>query len=163
VDLLRPLRAAALLAWVALAACGGAGEGPRTEPPVRSAPPRSEVAREDAATSPESDPLPREIETDASSARDAGAGSPARESSQRVVEEGKGHLIAGQPEEAERLFVTATRIDPTNGFAWYWLGRARVDQGHRDEAVGVIEKAETLLGPYPAWRDRARALLADLR
>lgn len=161
-DLLRA-RTAALLAVVVLAACGKGGEGPRSEPPVRSEPSRSEAAREDAATSPGSSSVAREIDTDASSARDPGAGSPARESSQRVVEEGKGYLIAGQPEEAERRFVTATRIDPTNGFAWYWLGRARMDQGHADEAIGVLEKAETLLGPYPAWRDRTRALLADIR
>jgi tetratricopeptide (TPR) repeat protein len=108
-------------------------------------------------------PAPREISTDRADARDPAAGTPARESSLRVVEEGKGYLIAGQSDEAARRFSTATRIDPTNGFAYYWLGRARVAEGDRPGAIGVLEKAESLLGPYPEWRARARELLDQLR
>jgi len=160
VDLLR-IAAASLALALALAACGpGRGE-PRTEPPSRSGPAGSGETGE-SARAPEP-PAPREISTDTAVSRDPGAGTPARESSLRVVEEGKGYLIAGQPAEAERRFATATRIDPTNGFAYYWLGRARADEGDVSGAVGVLEKAESLLGPYPAWRDRARALLDDLQ
>ena len=157
VDLLtRP--AVVLTLVLALAACGrGREEGPRTEPPVREAP--------DAGTTEESvePPAPREISTDRADAHDTAAGTPARESSLRVVEEGKGYLIAGQADEAASRFSTATRIDPTNGFAYYWLGRARVAEGDRPGAIGVLEKAESLLGPYPEWRARARALLDQLR
>lgn len=160
VDLLR-IPAAALALGLALAACGpGRGE-PRTEPPPRSEPAGSREAGE-AGRAPDP-PAPREISTDTAASRDPSAGSPARESSLRVVEEGKGYLIADQPAEAERRFATATRIDPTNGFAYYWLGRARAEKGDVSGAVGVLEKAESLLGPYPAWRDRARALLDDLQ
>jgi tetratricopeptide (TPR) repeat protein len=157
VDLLtRP--AVVLTLALALAACGrGREEGPATEPPVRDAP---EAAAAEASVAP---PAPREISTDRADARDPAAGTPARESSLRVVEEGKGYLIAGQSDEAARRFSTATRIDPTNGFAYYWLGRARVAEGDRPGAIGVLEKAESLLGPYPEWRARARALLDQLR
>jgi tetratricopeptide (TPR) repeat protein len=138
-----------------LSACGHGGEqGPRSEAPAREAPP---------APAREVPPAPREISTDWAHSSDPGAGTPARESSLRVVEEGKGFLIAGQATEAERRFATATRIDPTNGFAYYWLGRARAAAGDRPGAVGVLEKAESLLGPYPAWRDHARALQNELR
>jgi tetratricopeptide (TPR) repeat protein len=158
VDLLRRTAVALTLA-LALAACGrGREEGPRTEPPVREAP---EAAATDASEAPP--PVPREISTDRADARDPAAGTPARESSLRVVEEGKGYLIAGQSAEAARRFSTATRIDPTNGFAYYWLGRARVAEGDRPGAIGVLEKAESLLGPYPEWRAQARALLDQLR
>ena len=74
-----------------------------------------------------------------------------------------GFLIAGRSAAAESRFLTATRMDGTNGFAYYWLGRARVAEGDRAGAIGVLEKAESLLGPYPDWRDRARALLDELR
>ena len=147
---------------LALAACGrGREEGPRTEPPVRESPAAAEgAAVGDAAVDP---PAPREISTDTAHASDPGAGTPSRESSQRVVEEGKGYMIAGRTAEAASRFETASRIDPTNGFAWYWLGRARIAAGDRAGAAGVLEKAESLLGPYPDWRDRTRALLAELR
>lgn len=108
-------------------------------------------------------PPPRVVSTDRALARDAGAGTSARAASARVVEEGKGYLIARQPEAAARRFLRATQVDPSNGFAWYYLGRARADMGNANGAVGVLEKAEDLLGPYPAWRDRATRLLAELR
>ncbi|HUP01808.1 MAG TPA: hypothetical protein VM737_09865 [Gemmatimonadota bacterium] len=104
----------------------------------------------------------REISTDRAMATDPGAGTPAREASRRVVEEGKGYLIAGQPQEAARRFERATRIDPTNGFAYYYLGRARAESGDRVGAAGVAQKAEALLGPYPEWRERAARLAASL-
>ena len=161
VDLLRT-SAFALVVLLAIAACGrGREEGPRTEPPVREDP---AAASEDGTEAAAVDlPAPREISTDTAHAADPGAGSPSRESSQRVVEEGKGYMIAGRTAEATGRFETASRIDPTNGFAWYWLGRARIAGGDRAGAIGVLEKAESLLGPYPDWRDRARALLAQLR
>jgi tetratricopeptide (TPR) repeat protein len=159
VDLLRTA-AAALAIALALTACGhGREEGPRSEPPARDAPPSAG----DEATEATATPAPREISTDTALATDPGAGTATRESSLRVVEEGKGFLIAGRPAEAEQRFETASRIDPTNGFAWYWLGRARLDLGDRGGAVGVLEKAESLLGPYPAWRDRARSLIDEVR
>jgi tetratricopeptide (TPR) repeat protein len=158
VDLLRTA-AAALAIALALTACGhGREEGPRSEPPVRDAPPSAG----DEATEATVTPSPREISTDTALATDPGAGTATRESSLRVVEEGKGFLIAGRSAEAEQRFETASRIDPTNGFAWYWLGRARLDLGDRGGALGVLEKAESLLGPYPAWRDRARALIDEV-
>jgi tetratricopeptide (TPR) repeat protein len=158
VDLLRRTAVVLTLA-LSLAACGrGREEGPRTEPPVREAP---ETSATDVSEAPP--PVPREISTDRADARDPAAGTPARESSLRVVEEGKGYLIAGRSAEAAGRFSTATRIDPTNGFAYYWLGRARVAEGDRPGAIGVLEKAESLLGPYPEWRAQARTLLDQLR
>lgn len=152
---------AALLAVTA--ACGGADREPPRTTPDRGA---------TAATSPADDPAdrtdapveePREISTDRALAADPGAGTPEREASLQVVEEGKGYLIAGQAGEAARRFEHATRIDPTNGFAYYYLGRARIENGERARALGVLEKAETLLGPYPEWRERAAGLLAAVR
>ena len=169
----------ALALWfVALtaAACasGGGGRGGDdgdASARTSAAPARDDDRDEDARGDDDRDgddrsadaPPTREISTDRANASDPGAGTAQRRSSDRLVEEGKGYLIAGQAAEAGRRFATATRIDPTNGFAYYWLGRARAAEGDRSGAVGVLEKAESLLGPYPEWRDRAGALLDQLR
>ena len=162
VDLLRTALVPSFVLALALAACGhGDTPGPRTEPPAREAPVAS--ASPEGTVEAATPPAPREISTDRALSSDPGAGTPERESSLRVVEEGKGYLISGQATEAEARFATATRIDATNGFAYYWLGRARVAAGDRSGAVGVLEKAESLLGPNPELRDRTRVLLDQLR
>jgi tetratricopeptide (TPR) repeat protein len=112
---------------------------------------------DDDATTPE-----REIDEDRALAFDAGAGTPQRRASLRVVEEGKGYLVAGRAREAAQRFTRATQIDPTNGFAYYYLGRARIASGDRRGAVGVLQKAESLLGPYPEWREATQSLLDSL-
>jgi hypothetical protein len=161
VDLLRRATATFCALALALAACGhGETPGPRSEPVARDAPSASARPEDPATTAPP--PAAREISTDRALSSDPGAGTAARASSLRVVEEGKGYLIAGRAKEAEARFATATRIDGTNGFAYYWLGRARIAAGDGAGAVGVLEKAESLLGPYPDWRDRTRALLDGL-
>lgn len=156
---------AALVALAAACAEGGErGARPATEsPPVATADGGGGRA---AASTPAGDPIReepvREISTDRALATDPGAGTPARDASLRVVEEGKGYLLAGRPAEAAQRFERATRIDPTNGFAYYYLGRARAEAGDRAGALGILEKAEALLGPYPEWRDHAARLKASL-
>ena len=155
VDLLiAPGRAVGMLGIVFAVACGGRGE--------RAGPPATEGPAPGTTRPAVVDSAPREISTDRANADDPGAGTPARRASQRVVEEGKGYLIAERPRDAADRFERATRIDPTNGFAYYYLGRARVDLGDRRGAIGMLEKAESLLGPYPEWRSRASALAESL-
>lgn len=158
-------RSGALLLAIALPLLGGCSHG--GDRSAETTPPAERTERGDARDGREeeaaSGPAPREISTDRVNRDDSGSGTASRRASQGTVEEGKGYLIAGQPREAARRFERATRIDPSNGFAWYWLGRARVELGDRRGAVGVLEKAESLLGPYPAWRDRASALLARIQ
>lgn len=150
-----PLFALAL----ALAACGGADRQPPRVTPDRGA--ASASTSEDRSGTAGDEP--RDISTDRYLAEDPGAGAPEREASLQVVEEGKGYLLTGRIDEAVRRFERATRIDPTNGFAYYYLGRGRIEAGDRAGAAGVLEKAETLLGPYPEWRERAARLLASVR
>lgn len=146
-----------LLALVVLAACSsGRDEGARdSEPPARTTPAADADPDEGDVAEAAPPPAPREISTDRANAADAGAGTPARRSSLQLVEEGKGYLIAGRPAEAAARLERATRVDPTNGFAYFHLARARAAQGDRRGAIGMFEKAESLLGPYPEWRDAA--------
>ena len=148
------------MAMVAMVvACGGVDREPPGASPERRAAPDERGEEGPPAAGAGS----REVSTDTALADDHGVGTPEREASQQVVEEGKGYLITGRTAEAERRFERATRIDPTNGFAYYWLGRSRVEAGDPAGAAGVLEKAESLLGPYPEWRDRAARLLASVR
>jgi len=150
------------ISLISLAACahGGRGDDEAEREEAAREEAREEARAEEAAAAEE--PAPREIDRDRSLAVDAGAGTPQRRASQRVVEEGKGYLIARQADAAAQRFGRATQIDSTNGFAYYWLGRARIAQGDARGAVGVLEKAESLLGPYPEWRAQAAQLLASL-
>jgi tetratricopeptide (TPR) repeat protein len=145
-----------------IAACAhGEDRGEEMEDRPRELGPRtsetSESADEEVGAAP-----PREIDDDRAIAIDTGAGTPQRRASLRVVEEGKGYLIAGRSREAADRFQRATRMDPSNGFAYYYLGRARIASGDARGAVGVLQKAESLFGPYPEWRARAAGLLASL-
>lgn len=163
VDLLMRRAAALLLAVLVASACasrGGERGGDTATPAGTAAGTASDRDRD--GDDPRRAPPPREISTDRANASDPGAGTAARRSSDRLVEEGKGYLIAGQPGEAARRLEQATRIDPTNGFAWYHLGRARAEMGDRSSAIGVLQKAESLLGPYPESRAAAARLLARL-
>lgn len=136
----------------------------RDREPAREAP-AAEVgadARADDDLSTVGDPELPERSTDRANADDPGAGTSARSVSQRIVEEGKGHLIAGNLDVAADRFERALRIDPTNGFAYFYLGRTRYETGDRDGALGMLDKAEALLGPYPVWRARVARLQAAL-
>jgi len=141
-------------------ACAHGGD--REEPPdrAREMGPRTEEST--ATTEAEAIPAPREIDRDRGVAIDTGAGTPQRKASLSVVEEGRGYLLAGRTREAAERFQRATRMDPTNGFAYYWMGRARIAAGDANGAIGYLQKAETLLGPYPEWREQATDLLASL-
>jgi tetratricopeptide (TPR) repeat protein len=121
-----------------------------------------ELAVGDSVDASESLPPVRVIDRDGALGHDPGAETAQRRASQQVVEEGKGYLIAGQPREAVQRLQRAVRIDPTNGIGYYHLGRAYAALGDRERAIGVLEKADSLLGPYPYWRARVVQLMASL-
>ena len=161
---------ASLLALISIAACAHGGREETPPDRAREMEPRERAAgdteaaddsrvadEDDSSTEPE-----REVDEDRAHAIDAGYGTPQRQASLRVVEEGKGYLVAGRAREAAQRFTRATQIDPTNGFAYYYLGRARIATGDRRGAVGILQKAESLLGPYPDWREATRSLLESL-
>jgi len=143
--------------WAGACAHGG---GRDETPPDR---PREMGSRaEESAATAEAVAAPRVIDRDRGVAIDTGAGTPQRKASLSVVEEGRDYLLAGRTREAAERFQLATRMDPTNGFAYYWMGRARIAAGDANGAIGYLQKAETLLGPYPEWREQAADLLASL-
>jgi hypothetical protein len=97
---------------------------------------------------------------------DPGAASPRRQASQRLVEEGKGHAVAGQDVEARERFESALRLDGSNGEAYFQLARLAADAGDWSNAAGYQEQAEALLRGQPEWRaplDELAARIGDRR
>ena len=126
VDLLRSAARDDLRLALALAACGhGRRAGRAARRQSRDALPSASAS--DRATTEETSAL-RRSPTIARSPSDPGAGTPSRESSLRVVEEGKGYLIAGSRGSRDALRHGDSHRR-TNGFDYYWLGRARLAGG----------------------------------
>lgn len=94
---------------------------------------------------------------------DEGAGTPRREASTRLVERGEELLAADRPEEAAILLERAARVDPSNGFAFLALARARLAGGETERALGLLERASTLLRAHPEAAARADSLLEVAR
>lgn len=89
---------------------------------------------------------------------DTGAGSPRRIASDRLVEEGKGYLIAGRDAEARERFQRAVRLDGSNGVAYLYLAELAADGGEWSDAAGYHAQAEALLN----GREDYRPALDDL-
>jgi tetratricopeptide (TPR) repeat protein len=97
---------------------------------------------------------------------DAGADTPRRRASQRLVEEGKGYFIAGQNGEARERFQQAIRLDGSNGAAYYYLAEIAADEGEWDDAAGYREQAGALLRGREEYRqplDDLAGRIADRR
>ncbi|MFW6010839.1 MAG: hypothetical protein ACOC9H_02860, partial [Gemmatimonadota bacterium] len=60
------------------------------------------------------------------------------------------------------LLERAVRVDPSNGRAYLELALVRSEQGLRDEALGLAERARELLRPGSPARTRADSLGAAL-
>lgn len=93
---------------------------------------------------------------------DAGAGTPERSASARLVERGRSLLEAGSPDRAAAVLERAVRVDPSNGDAYLELARARIALGEDDVARGLLERAAALLRPYPDREARVDSLRARL-
>jgi tetratricopeptide (TPR) repeat protein len=88
----------------------------------------------------------------------ASISTPARTASANMVNKGKALLDAGDYEKAVSMFQEAVIIDAGNGIAYYYMAKARYYLNERDAALGILEKAESLLSGTPEWKD-AIALL----
>lgn len=113
-----------LLALLALLAAGCATGGTDAEPGTVEA---ARAAADSAAAA-------REEETAAR-----------RAASDRLVVRGRTLMEAGRDEEAAGVLERAVRRDPSNGHAYLALARARVRLGETASAVGLLERAASLL------------------
>ncbi len=77
--------------------------------------------------------------------------SPERAASLRLSGRGQSALEEGRAEEAVDHFERAIQIDPSNPFAYYYFGLARLAQGRREEALTLLSRAEVLFHDRPHW------------
>ena len=79
---------------------------------------------------------------------------PQRQASMKLVDKGKAMLDANDPSRAADTLMAAVNIDSTNGVAYYYLAVANEKLGQHDVAMGLLDKAEALLGADDEWRAR---------
>lgn len=87
---------------------------------------------------------------------------PQRQASQRLVDRGKILMEAGDLEKASTTFRDAVNVDAGNGIAYYHLAEVNAKIGKKDVALGLLDKAEALLGADEGWAARINLLRTEL-
>ena len=87
---------------------------------------------------------------------------PKRQASMRLVERGKGFLEGGELDRAVLVLRDAINVDSSNGVAYYYLASADVKLGQTSTALGLLDKAEALLGADNEWMRRIDELRGEL-
>lgn len=88
---------------------------------------------------------------------------PVRAASQKLVDEGQKFLDGAEYERALYKFEEAINIDPSNGEAYYYMAKTQAELGANDEADGLLDKAESLLGSRAPWGERIASLRQEIR
>lgn len=76
----------------------------------------------------------------------------------RLVDKGMKLMEGGDFERAAQTLTDAIKVDSTNGEAYYYLAIADKQLGQVDEAMGLLDKAEALLGADNEWLMRINEL-----
>lgn len=87
---------------------------------------------------------------------------PQRRASDRLVQKGVNQLDSRNYENALQALQEAVNIDGTNGIAYYYLALTNDYLGEKDAAMGLLDKAESLLGHDPSWLEKIDDLREDL-
>jgi len=70
---------------------------------------------------------------------------PKRKASAQLVEKGIAAMNAENLEKAERYFHEAINVDTTNGIAYFYLAKVLFENDRPDEALGFLDKAQSLV------------------
>ena len=79
------------------------------------------------------------------------APTPARAASLRITEDQRVELAQGHADGAIRELAHAISIDPSNSYAYFYLGRAYVTRGQYAQAQTFFKRAEIGLASNSAW------------
>lgn len=88
---------------------------------------------------------------------------PQRAASQQLINKGKDYLAAGNFDMAARTFQDAVSVDSSNGIAYYYLAKTRYHLKQYDQALGVLDKAESLLTNSAEWIETVSALRNEIQ
>jgi len=81
----------------------------------------------------------------------AAAPTPARAASLRITEKQRIELEKGHVDDAVRELAHAISIDPSNSYAYFYLGRAYVARKGYPQALTFFKRAEIGLASNSAW------------
>lgn len=93
----------------------------------------------------------------------ASTSSPARSASMNMVAKGKILFDAGKYDKALSIFQEAVVIDSTNGIAYYHLAKTRSVLSQYEEALGILDKAESLLSSSAEWKEAIDLLRTQIQ
>lgn len=91
------------------------------------------------------------------------AGTPARSASTSLVSKGKRSLDEGDYAKALNTFKEAILIDSTNGVAYYYMAKTQFMLQNYDQAMGILDKAESLLQNSDEWLEAIKTLREQIR
>lgn len=80
----------------------------------------------------------------------------------RLVDRGRALLETEEFDRAAASFRDAINVDVSNGVAYYWLAFAEARLGESQAALGLLDKAEALVGADNEWMGKIDELRAEL-
>lgn len=110
---------------------------------------------------PERAPLPTPAQTYARPSTED-ALTPQRQASMRLVDRGRALLETEEFDRAAVSFRDAINVDASNGVAYYWFAFAEARLGESQVALGLLDKAEALVGADNEWMEKINELRAEL-
>ncbi len=75
---------------------------------------------------------------------------PARAASMRIAEQARAELLDGHPDAASRELARAVSIDPSDPYAYFYLGRAYIAEKNYSQAMTFLKRAEIGFGSQNA-------------
>lgn len=76
---------------------------------------------------------------------------PARAASMRITDEARKALLAGRANDAIRELSRAVSLDPSDPYAYFYLGRAYIAKNNLVQAITFLKRAEIGFGENPQW------------
>ncbi len=81
----------------------------------------------------------------------ASATTPALAASLRMTDKARGDILDGRPDDAIQLLSRAVSIDPTNSYAYFYLGRAWLAKKNYSQAITFFNRAGMAFASNPQW------------
>lgn len=92
----------------------------------------------------------------------AAVSNPARKASMNMVQKGKAFINDEKYNKAVGAFREAIIIDSTNGIAYYFMSKARFYLEQYEQALGILDKAESLLASSEQWTEAITILRTEI-
>ena len=86
---------------------------------------------------------------------------PKQKISLRLSQKGEQSLLQGKFTEASSTLSKAIDLDPSNPFAYYFLGETHYQTGEYQLSIALLEKTERLLGNNTLWRSKTFVLIGS--